>query len=70
MYGLVVPQFRDIDRTFIDGNRTEIVREYLKSYFSFKDDFLGVVVGIIVGIAILFVAIFTVSIKVFNFQRW
>ncbi|OMP00190.1 ABC-2 type transporter [Corchorus olitorius] len=67
LYGLVTSQFGDIKVPF-DGD-TQTVQEYLKSYFGFEHDFLGVVAGVIVGIAVLFAAIFVVSIKAFNFQR-
>ena len=51
-----------------DGNN-ESVKEFVKNYFGYKHDFLGVVAVIVAGIAVLFAFIFAVSIKVFNFQR-
>ena len=51
-----------------DGNK-EPVKEFVKSYFGYKHDFLGVVAVVVAGIAVLFGFIFAVSIKVFNFQR-
>ncbi|KAK4590522.1 hypothetical protein RGQ29_020894 [Quercus rubra] len=68
LYGLVVSQFGDIEELMTDGNK-EPVKEFVKSYFGYKHDFLGVVAVVVAGIAVLFAFIFAVSIKVFNFQR-
>ncbi|KAK7822380.1 pleiotropic drug resistance protein 1 [Quercus suber] len=68
LYGLVVSQFGDIEELMTDGNN-ESVKEFVKSYFGYKHDFLGVVAVVVAGIAVLFAFIFAVSIKVFNFQR-
>uniref|UniRef100_A0A7N2R4K9 ABC transporter domain-containing protein n=2 Tax=Quercus lobata TaxID=97700 RepID=A0A7N2R4K9_QUELO len=68
LYGLVVSQFGDIEEFMTDGNE-ESVKEFVKSYFGYKHDFVGVVAVVVAGIALLFAFIFAVSIKVFNFQR-
>ncbi|KAL4625244.1 hypothetical protein ACB092_05G011200 [Castanea dentata] len=68
LYGLVVSQFGDIEELMIDGNN-ESVKEFVKSYFGYKHDFLGVVAVVVAGVAVLFAFIFAVSIKIFNFQR-
>ena len=68
LYGLVVSQFGDIEEFMTDGNE-ESVKEFVKSYFGYKHDFLGVVAAVVAGVAVLFAFIFAVSIKVFNFQR-
>ena len=47
----------------------ERVEDFVRDYFGFNHDFLGVVATVVVGFAILFAFIFAVSIKVFNFQR-
>ncbi|XWS19043.1 hypothetical protein CRYUN_Cryun32bG0097100 [Craigia yunnanensis] len=69
LYGLVVSQFGDIQKVLLDGENGETVEQYLRNYFDFRHDFLGVVAAVIIGFTVLFGAIFTVSIKVFNFQR-
>ncbi|XWS20361.1 hypothetical protein CRYUN_Cryun31cG0094900 [Craigia yunnanensis] len=69
LYGLVVSQFGDLQGILEDGNPGETVEQYLRSYFGFRHEFLGVVAVVILGFTVLFGAIFTVSIKVFNFQR-
>ncbi|KAK7840697.1 abc transporter g family member 53 [Quercus suber] len=68
LYGLVVSQFGDIEELMNDGNN-ESVKEFVKSYFGYKHDFLGVVAVVVAGVAVLFAFIFAVSIKIFNFQR-
>ena len=68
LYGLIASQFGDIEKFMTDGNR-EPVKEYIKSSFGYKHDFLGVVAVVVAGTAVLFAFIFAVSIKVFNFQR-
>ncbi|XP_030968617.1 pleiotropic drug resistance protein 1-like [Quercus lobata] len=68
LYGLVVSQFGDIEELMTDGNN-ESVKEFVKSYFGYKHDFLGVVAVVVAGVAVLFAFIFAVSIKIFNFQR-
>ncbi|XP_022721376.1 pleiotropic drug resistance protein 1-like isoform X2 [Durio zibethinus] len=68
LYGLVVSQFGDLQDTLEDGNG-ETVEQYLRNFFGFRHEFLGVVAAVILGFTVLFGAIFTVSIKVFNFQR-
>ncbi|KAF3328187.1 Pleiotropic drug resistance protein 4 [Carex littledalei] len=67
LYGLVTSQFGDLDDLLQGSNET--VRGFLKSYFEFHHDFLGVVAVVVVGFAVLFAFLFGVSIKVLNFQR-
>lgn len=45
------------------------VKEFLKSYFGFEEDFLGVVAAVIVAFTVLFAAVFATAINVFNFQN-
>ncbi|XP_052486364.1 pleiotropic drug resistance protein 1 isoform X1 [Gossypium raimondii] len=68
LYGLVVSQFGDITHMLEDGNN-ETVEQYLRNFYDFRHDYLGLVAAVIVSFAVLFGAIFTVSIKMFNFQR-
>ncbi|XWS11862.1 hypothetical protein CRYUN_Cryun37aG0037500 [Craigia yunnanensis] len=69
MYGLVVSQFGDIQDPLEDGDNGETVKQFLRNYLDFRHDFLGVVAVVILGFTVLFGTIFTVSIKMFNFQR-
>ncbi|KAJ4718272.1 Pleiotropic drug resistance ABC transporter [Melia azedarach] len=67
LYGLVVSQFGDI-QDIMDGS-DETVEQYIRRYYGFKHDFVGVVAGAVVGFALLFAFIFALGIKVFNFQK-
>lgn len=66
LYGLVASQYGDLKST-VDGNAT--VEDFIKDYFDFKHDFLGVVAAALIGFTVLFVFVFAYAIKVFNFQR-
>lgn len=67
LYGLVVSQFGDLTNTLEDNGPT--VEQFLRSYFGFRHDFLGVVAAVILGFVVLFAFVFAYSIKTFNFQR-
>ena len=47
----------------------EMVAHFVRTYFGFRHDFLGVVSTVVIGFAVLFAFVFAFSIKVFNFQR-
>ncbi|XP_048139356.1 pleiotropic drug resistance protein 1-like [Rhodamnia argentea] len=67
LYGLVVSQFGDLKNTLEDTEGT--VEEFVRDYFGFRHDFLGVIASVILGFTLLFAFIFAISIKVLNFQR-
>lgn len=66
LYGLIGSQFGDIKDTLVSG---ETVEEFIRSYFGFRHDFVGVVAVVIVGISVLFAFTFGYSIKMFNFHN-
>lgn len=66
LYGLVASQFGDVEARFETGER---VYEFVRTYFDFRHDFLGVVAAVILGFVVLFAIIFAVCIKMLNFQR-
>lgn len=66
LYGLVASQFGDIKDVLETG---ETVEDFVRSYFDFRTEFLGVVVVVLVGITVLFAFIFAFSIRTFNFQK-
>ncbi|KAE8699389.1 Pleiotropic drug resistance protein 1 [Hibiscus syriacus] len=66
LYGLVVSQYGDVKDVLDTGETTE---EFLRNYFGFRHDFLGVVAAVTVGWSLLFAFLFAVFIKLFNFQR-
>ena len=66
LYGLVVTQFGDIKERLETG---ETVEEFIRSYFGYRNDFVGVVALLVVGMSMLFGFIFAYSIRALNFQR-
>ncbi|CAI0473898.1 unnamed protein product [Linum tenue] len=67
LYGLIASQYGDV-RTPMEGTG-EAVEDFLRRYFGFKHDFLGVIAAVMVGLVATFAFIFAFSIKSFNFQR-
>ncbi|XP_074562051.1 ABC transporter G family member 36-like isoform X3 [Curcuma longa] len=67
LYGLVASQFGDIDDQFENEDTT--VSEFIKSYFGFRHNFLGVVAAVVIIFPVLFAFLFAFSIKTINFQR-
>ncbi|KAK9944960.1 hypothetical protein M0R45_010500 [Rubus argutus] len=66
LYGLATSQFGDLQNKLETG---ETVEEFMRSYFGFKHEFLGVVAAVVAGFAVLFAFVFALSIKMLNFQR-
>lgn len=66
LYGLIVSQFGDIADELDTG---ETVIQFLRDYFGFKYEFLGVVAAAHVGFTVLFGFIFALSIMSFNYQK-
>ncbi|GMQ08794.1 hypothetical protein CsSME_00052373 [Camellia sinensis var. sinensis] len=66
LYGLVASQFGDIKDKLDDTNET--VEDFLRNYFGFRHDFVGVAAAVVVGFTIIFTFTFAFSIKAFNFQ--
>ncbi|XP_065621478.1 pleiotropic drug resistance protein 1-like [Quercus suber] len=66
LYGLVASQFGD-KKDMLDIGET--VEDFVRDYFGFNHDFLGVVAIVNVAFVIVFAFTFAMSIKVFNFQR-
>jgi len=66
LYGLVTSQFGDIKEPIDTG---ETVEEFVRSYFGYRDDFVGVAAAVLVGFTLLFGFTFAFSIKAFNFQK-
>lgn len=67
LYGLVASQFGDFENDLEGTDQT--VKEFLRSYFGYRTDFVGAAAAVIVGIAVSFGFIFAFSIKFFNFQK-
>lgn len=67
MYGLVASQYGDMEHLLEDSG--ESVKQYIKDYWGYRHDFLGVAAVVMVAFPVLFACIFTVSLKALNFQR-
>ncbi|KAF8400719.1 hypothetical protein HHK36_014019 [Tetracentron sinense] len=66
LYGLVASQYGDVESKMESG---ESVAEFVRNYFGFRHDFLGVVSVVVVGFSVIFAFVFGFSIKAFNFQK-
>ncbi|CAN1280693.1 Pleiotropic drug resistance protein 1, partial [Linum perenne] len=66
LYGLLGSQYGNVKTTMETGQSVE---DFLRTYYGFEHEFLGVVAGVIVGLTVSFAVIFAVAIKSFNFQR-
>jgi len=62
----VASQFGDVKDVLDCG---ETVEEFVRSYFGFRHDFLGVVAIVLVGLSLLSGFIFAFATKAFNFQK-
>ncbi|CAJ1922092.1 unnamed protein product [Sphenostylis stenocarpa] len=69
LYGLVASQYGDTKHSIESSLGRTTVEGFVRSYFGFEHDFLGVVAVVIVAFTVVFALIFAVSVKVFNFQR-
>ncbi|KAH7652106.1 Sulfate-transporting ATPase protein [Dioscorea alata] len=67
LYGFIASQFGDMDDP-IDGGE-ETVKGFIRRYFGYKHDFLGVVAAVEIGIPAFFGFIFAFAIKKLNFQN-
>ncbi|KAJ4718271.1 Pleiotropic drug resistance ABC transporter [Melia azedarach] len=67
LYGLVASQFGDIQDK-LDGSE-QTAEQFIRSYYGFKHDFIGVVAVVLLGFTLLFAFIFALGIKLFNFQK-
>ncbi|KAK9923261.1 hypothetical protein M0R45_031690 [Rubus argutus] len=65
-YGLNASQYGDVQDRFEDGIP---VQQFLRDYFGYRHDFVGVAAMVHVGFVVLFGFCFAFSIRVFNFQR-
>uniref|UniRef100_A0A2P2NM87 Uncharacterized protein n=1 Tax=Rhizophora mucronata TaxID=61149 RepID=A0A2P2NM87_RHIMU len=66
LYGLITSQFGDVQVRLDTG---ETVEEFLRSYFGYRHEFLGVVAAIIVALPALFAFIFTMAIRFFHYEK-
>jgi len=69
LYGLVASQYGDVKQSIESSDGSQTVENFLRNYFGFKHDFLGVVALVNVAFPIAFALVFAIAIKMFNFQR-
>ncbi|KAG4187653.1 hypothetical protein ERO13_A08G114650v2 [Gossypium hirsutum] len=66
LYGLTVSQFGEVEDVLDTGETT---KDFLKSYFGFRHEFVSVVAVVMVGWAVVFAFLFAVFIKILDFQH-
>ncbi|XP_022154870.1 pleiotropic drug resistance protein 1-like [Momordica charantia] len=66
LYGLIASQFGDMEEKLDTG---ETIKAFIKEFFGFRHDFLGVVAAVIVVLAVFFALTFAICINIFNFQK-
>ena len=69
LYGLVASQYGDIHKNMESSDGRTTVEGFVRSYFGFEHDFLGVVAAVMVAFPVVFALVFAISVKMFNFQR-
>lgn len=71
LYGLLTSQYGDLDEPMKlwDGVHSVSIRKFLRDYFEYRHDFLGIAGIMVVSFCVLFAFIYAFAIKSFNFQR-
>ncbi|GAV68075.1 ABC2_membrane domain-containing protein [Cephalotus follicularis] len=66
LYGLFITQFGDVKDKLDTG---ETVEDFVRDYFGYRNDFVGITAMMHIAFALLFGFTFAYSIKAFNFQK-
>ncbi|KAJ6406291.1 hypothetical protein OIU84_009921 [Salix udensis] len=66
LYGLIASQYGDLEDK-LEGDET--VKDFVRNYFGFRHDYVGICAVVVVGMSVLFAFTFAFSIRAFNFQR-
>ncbi|KAK7378528.1 hypothetical protein VNO80_03971 [Phaseolus coccineus] len=69
LYGLVTSQYGDVQGLIEFNGKSTTVEDFLRNYFGFKHDFLGVVSAVLIVYGVTFACIYAIALKLFNFQR-
>ncbi|KQK09541.1 ABC transporter G family member 38 [Brachypodium distachyon] len=70
VYGLVVSQYGDVeDFIKVPGQPDQQVGPFIKSYFGYDQDFMGIVAAVLAGFTVFFAFLYAYCIKTFNFQH-
>lgn len=68
--GLLTSQYGDMRKKIsIVGKPQQAIEDFLKDYFGFQCDFLGVVAAVLVIFPVFFAFLFSISMSRFNFQK-
>eukprot|EP01018_Ginkgo_biloba_P008437 Gb_15305 [translate_table: standard] len=70
LYGLLNSQYGNVetDLRMADGSKKP-VKQFLKDYFGYREDFVGVAALVLVAFGVMFAIIFALGIKILNFQK-
>ncbi|KAF0920960.1 hypothetical protein E2562_037842 [Oryza meyeriana var. granulata] len=70
VYGLIVSQYGDVeDFIKVPGQPDQQVRPFIKDYFGYDPDFMGVVAAVLAGFTVFFAFTYAYSIRTLNFQQ-
>ncbi|KAH7684878.1 Xenobiotic-transporting ATPase protein [Dioscorea alata] len=70
VYGLIVTQYGDLEDTIqVPGEERQKIKDYVKHYYGYHTDFIGVVAAVLVGFSVFFAVMFAYCIKKLNFQQ-
>jgi ABC-type multidrug transport system ATPase subunit/ABC-type multidrug transport system permease subunit len=70
VYGLIVSQYGDVeDFITVPGQSDQQVRPFIKDYFGYDPDFMGVVAAVLAGFTVFFAFTYAYSIRTLNFQQ-
>ncbi|KAF8393439.1 hypothetical protein HHK36_021683 [Tetracentron sinense] len=70
VYGLIVSQYGDLeDKIKVPGMIDQSIKSYVKDYFGYDQDFMGVVAVVLVGFTVFFAFMYAYCIKTLNFQQ-
>ncbi|CAM0882488.1 unnamed protein product [Alopecurus aequalis] len=70
VYGLVVSQYGDVeDMIKVPGQPDQQVGQFIKSYFGYDQDFMGIVAAVLACFTVFFAIIYAYCIKTLNFQQ-
>lgn len=70
VYGLIASQYGDVeDFIKVPGKSDQRVKAFIKDYFGYDPDFMGVVAAVLAAFTVFFAFLYVYCIKRFNFQQ-
>ncbi|GLJ08413.1 hypothetical protein SUGI_0088240 [Cryptomeria japonica] len=70
IYGLIITQYGDITNPImVNGQQSIPLNKYVEEYFGYHRDFIGSVAVVLIGFGVFFAIMFSICIKVLNFQK-